>query len=172
MNVRLASSDDVGTYIAFSRTAQAAIRARGLKQYVPAAHDEYASAIRARAESGTLYVVEDGGAAAAFFGFDTAPSQWWPADGVPAAYLAGIVVGESARGRGVGGFVIRWCAAEAGRRGRRFVRLDCHAGNPWLCRYYEQHGFVLQERIEMHPGYHGCLYQLAVTLDSDELNTT
>jgi hypothetical protein len=30
-----------------------------------------------------------------------------------------------------------------------------------LCRNYEAHGFVLRGQIEQHPGYGGCLYQLA-----------
>ena len=68
------------------------------------------------------------------------------------------LVGE----RGVGGFILQWSLAEAGRRGRRFVRLDCHAGNPWLCGYYESHGFTFRGRVEQHPGYIGCLYQRAV----------
>ena len=58
-------------------------------------------------------------------------------------YLAGMVVAPSARGRGVGGFIIEWCLFEARRRGCQWVRLDCHAGNPWLCAYYEAQGFVL-----------------------------
>jgi len=74
-----------------------------------------------------------------------------------------MVVSPRARGQGVGGFIIRWCVAEAARLGRRFVRLDCHAGNPWLCRYYEGHGFALQGRVEQHPGYEGCLYQFEVS---------
>jgi GNAT superfamily N-acetyltransferase len=162
MEIGRALMDDVGTYTDLGRAAQAWLRARGLEQYVPAAHDGYADAIRARVEAGTLYAVRDDGAAVAFFSLDPAPSPWWPADGEPALYLAGMVVGRRARGRGVGGLIIRWCAAEAGRRGCRFVRLDCHAGNPWLCGYYEAHGFVLCGRIEQHRGYHGCLYQLAI----------
>jgi GNAT superfamily N-acetyltransferase len=160
MEVRRAVIEDVGTYADFGRAAQAWLRTRGLEQYVPAAHEEYADAIPARAEAGTLYAVWDGGAAVAFFSLDPAPSPWWPADGEPALYLAGMVVSRRARGRGVGGHIIRWCAVEARRRGCRLVRLDCHAGNPWLCRYYESHGFVLRGRIEQHPGYDGCLYQL------------
>jgi ribosomal protein S18 acetylase RimI-like enzyme len=77
--------------------------------------------------------------------------------------LGGMVVGRSAKGRDVGNQIIRWCVGEASRRGREFVRLDCHAGNPWLCRYYEGHGFSLQGRIEQYPSYEGCLYQIAVT---------
>jgi GNAT superfamily N-acetyltransferase len=162
MEVRPAGSEDVATYAALGRAAQAWLRARGLGQYVPAAHDEYAAAIRSRVESGTLYVVRDGGEVLGFFSLDASPSPWWPADGAPALYLAGMVVAGSARGRGVGSRIIEWCAAEAARRGRQYVRLDCHAGNPWLCRYYEAHGFELRGRVEQHPGYDGCLYQRGV----------
>lgn len=73
-----------------------------------------------------------------------------------------MVVARAARGRGVGSFIIERCLAEAARRGCRCVRLDCHAGNAWLCRYYEAHGFERRGRVEQHPGYEGCLYQHAV----------
>lgn len=162
MEIRAAGLEDLDAYAAFGRAAQAWLRARGLGQYVPAAHPEHAAAIRARAGAGALYAVDDGGRAVGYFGLEPTPSPWWPADGVPALYLGGMVVAAAARGRGVGGFAVRWCAAEAGRRGCRFVRLDCHAGNPWLCRYYEAHGFEPRGRVEQHPGYVGCLYQLAV----------
>jgi len=108
MEVRRAVREDVGVYAAFGRAAQARLRTRRLEQYVPAAHDEYADAILARVEAGTLYAVWDGGSAVAFFSLDPAPSPWWPADGEPALYLAGMVVSQQARGRGVGGHIIRW----------------------------------------------------------------
>jgi GNAT superfamily N-acetyltransferase len=74
-----------------------------------------------------------------------------------------MVLAAGARGRGVGGTIIEWCANEAVRLGRQFLRLDCHSGNPWLCAYYERHGFQLVDRVQQHPGYVGCLYQRAVT---------
>lgn len=162
MEVRPASPEDVGTYTALGRAAQAWLRSRGLGQYVPAAHDEYAAAIRSRVESGTLYVIRDSGPPVGFFSLDPAPSPWWPADGVSAMYLAGMVVAPLARGRGVGSHIIGWCVTEAGRCGCRFVRLDCHAGNPWLCGYYEFHEFSLRGLVEQHPGYYGCLYEREV----------
>jgi GNAT superfamily N-acetyltransferase len=167
MEVRRAVAEDVGTYLDLGRAAQTILRSRGLEQYVPAAHPEYAEAIRARVEAGTLYAVWDNGAAVGFFSLDPFPSRWWPADGEPALYLAGMVVSRQARGRGVGGHIIHWCAAEARRCGCRAVRLDCHAGNAWLCRYYEAHGFVLRGRVEQHPGYDGCLYQLAIVAGAE-----
>jgi len=163
MEVQLAGVEDVATYADLGRAAQAWLRARGLEQYVPAAHDDYASAIRVRAESGTLYAVRDGDAVVGFFSLDSVASKWWPMDGELAVYLAGMVVSRQARGRGVGSFIIQWCVAEARQRGFRFVRLDCHAGNPWLCRYYESHGFTFEGRVEQHPGYSGCLYQRTVS---------
>lgn len=164
MHVRPATPEEVPAYAAMGREAQAFLQSRGLGQYVPAAHAENADAIRARAEAGTLFaaVGADGGPVA-FFALDAAPSPWWPADGAAALYLGGMVVGRAARGRGVGALTVRWCAAEAARRGCDFLRLDCHAGNPWLCAYYESHGFTLRGRVEQHPGYDGCLYQLALT---------
>jgi GNAT superfamily N-acetyltransferase len=164
MEVRAARLEEVATYAEFGRAAQVWLRSRGLGQYVPTAHDEYAAAIRARVAAGTLYVVAAGGAPIGFFSLDPVPSSWWPADGEPAMYLAGMVAAQQARRRGVGGHIIRWCVAEARRRGCRFVRLDCHAGNPWLCRYYEGYGFELRGRVEQHPGYDGCLYQLSVAI--------
>lgn len=163
MEVQPAGVGEVGTYTVVSQAAQAWLRGRGLAQYVPAAHDEYATAIRLQAESGTLYAVRNGGAAVGFFSLDTTPSPWWPADAEPALYLAGMVVSQQARGCGVGSRIIQWCVAEAGQRRCEFVRLECHADNSRLCAYYESHGFHLEGRIEMYPAYLGCLYQRAVT---------
>ena len=63
MEVRPAELEDVVTYSALGRAAQAWLRSRGLGQYVPAAYEEYAATIRSRVESGTLFMVQDGGEA-------------------------------------------------------------------------------------------------------------
>jgi GNAT superfamily N-acetyltransferase len=124
----------LGEYVAFGRAAQGWLRSRGLTQYVPAAHEEYADVIQARAESGSLYAVWEDGEVVGFFHLEQVPPRWWAADGEAALYLGGIVVSPRARGRGVGRRIIGWCVAEAGRLARRFVRLDCHADNAWLCK--------------------------------------
>jgi GNAT superfamily N-acetyltransferase len=162
MEVRRADLADIATYAALGRAAQIWLEEQGLGQYVPAAHDEYGAAIRTRVESGTLFKVEDDGDVIGFFNLEDSPSPWWPADHASALYLAGMIVARSARGRGVGRFIIEWSLREAAERGRHYVRLDCHAGNSWLCRYYEEHGFELRGTVEQHPGYEGCLYQRSV----------
>jgi GNAT superfamily N-acetyltransferase len=153
MLVRPATLDDLDAY-------QSA--ARVLAQYVPAAHAEYAAGLRERVANATLFAVSGVTGALAWFSLDAAASRWWAADGAAALYLAGIVVSRAARGQGLGHEIVRWSAAEARRRSQTLLRLDCHAGNRWLCRYYESQGFALQGKVEQHPGYLGCLYQLTV----------
>jgi GNAT superfamily N-acetyltransferase len=162
MEVQPAQARDIPIYTALARAAQAWLRSRGLAQFVPAAHDGYAEALRVRVEAGSLHLVRDGAVTLGFFDVDRSPSTWWPADNESALYLAGMVVGEVARGRGVGDFILEWSVAEAVRLGCCYVRLDCHADNTWLCRYYEARKFECQGRVEQHPGYYGCLYQRRV----------
>lgn len=159
MLVRPATLEDVHTYVAFCQSAQARITARGLGQYVPGAHEEYAAAIRSRVEAGSLFVVSEANEIVGFFGLEETPSSWWPADGIAAMYLAGVVVSPAAKGRGVGDFTIDWCVGQARQHGCRYLRLDCHAGNPWLHNYYQARGFTFVSRIPMHPGYEGFLFQ-------------
>jgi len=162
MEVRPAGRDDLTTYTALARVAQTWLESRGLDQYVPAAHDEYTAAVRSQIESGTLYAVCLDSAAVAFFDLTSSPPPWWPVDGLAALYIGGVVVAMEARGRQIGTHIIQWCLAQAERLGRQFVRLECHADNPWLCRYYESHGFTFKGRVEQYQGYYGCLYQRAV----------
>src|SRR5262245_21100157 len=173
MEVRSADLDDVVSYMALGRAAQAWLQSRGLNQYVPAAHDEYTASIRSCVESRTLFAVQDCGETVGYFSLDPLPSPWWPADEAPALYLAGMVLARSARSRGVGAFIIEWSLAEAVRRGLKSLRLDCHAENLWLCRYYESHHFERRGQVEQHPGYYGCLYECEVkSADSQPRNAT
>ena len=97
-----------------------------------------------------------------FFSLDSTRSSWWSDVGVSALYLSGMVVAKESRGCGVGGQIISWCINEAARRNCDVLRLDCHAGNSWLCHYYESQGFVKHGQVEQHPGYIGNLYQYPV----------
>lgn len=162
LDVRVARRVDLATYVALARVAQARLMARGLAQYVPAAHPEYDAYVRARIADGTLFAVWVGEQPVAFFVLEATRSRWWPPDFVPALYLAGMVVGATAREQGVGAAIVEWCAAAARRRHKLALRLDCHAGNAWLCAWYEAHGFTLSGRVEQHPGYEGCLYERRV----------
>jgi GNAT superfamily N-acetyltransferase len=162
VDVHPARLQDIPTYTAAARSAQGWLRSQGLGQYIPAAHEEYAASVRQWVLAGTLQVVTEAGSVIGFFNFDVTPAKWWLSDGPPAMYLAGMVLAEPSRGRGIGSEIVRWCVAETCRRGCQFLRLDCHADNPWLRAYYERQGFILRGLVDQHPGYRGCLYELPI----------
>ena len=159
LDVRRARRVDLAGYVAQARSAQARILERGLAQYVPAAHPEYDAYVRARIADGTLHAVWDHGEPVAYFVLETARSRWWPADEANALYLAGMVVARAAHGRGLGAAILEWCVAAGHRQGKAALRLDCHAGNAWLCAWYEAHGFARRGQVEQHPDYAGALYE-------------
>jgi ribosomal protein S18 acetylase RimI-like enzyme len=65
-----------------------------------------------------------------------------------ALYLHGLVVRRAAAGQGLGHELLRYAAAIAAGQGKRFLRLDCWAGNEALRRFYTAAGFVERGVIE------------------------
>ena len=159
MRIATSEPDWIDRYVAFARDAQARLRARGLRQWVPAAHDAHRPQVDLLVAAGELFAVLDGTEPIAFFALRDA-SGWWPPLERPVRYVSGIVVSRAARGRGVGGTIVEWCIERARSSGAVALRLDCHDGNAWLCEYYERFGFVARDRVEQHPGYVGRLYEL------------
>jgi RimJ/RimL family protein N-acetyltransferase len=170
MRIEPARTDDIADYVAIAAAAESMLRARGLAQWVPAAHAAYRNTIVAQQADGSLFAVYDGSAPIAFCVVTLAKSPWWPPDDVAALYLSGIVVSRSARGRAVGHTIVAWAIARAESLGLGAVRLDCHSGSTWLRRYYEDLGFVLRGLVEQHPGYDGCLYELRCGGDTGTLD--
>lgn len=159
MDIQVAQPTDLPAYISVAQVVQAWLREQGLQQYVPAAHTDYEPQLRQRCVNQTLYVVRVSGQPHGYFALEpTAP--WWWTDGVPALYLSGIVVPIASRHLGVGTRIVRWALLQASSQKRR-LRLDCHAGNPWLCAYYERLGFVPLGNVEQHPGYVSVLFEHA-----------
>ncbi|MFM7074392.1 MAG: aldo/keto reductase [Planctomycetota bacterium] len=164
--VRHSQPDELPAYLAYSRDAQQRLRAKGLAQYLPAAHPEFADEMRHRVTRGTLMTVWSSGQQVGFFNWGIeAPDMWKAVPGqISAWYIAGMVVAPAARGRQVGPRVLRWCLADARRRRAAVVRLDCHASNAWLRGFYEANGFRARGFIETYPGYDVCLFEQTAAL--------
>ncbi|HHY63279.1 MAG TPA: GNAT family N-acetyltransferase [Bacillota bacterium] len=58
-----------------------------------------------------------------------------------AGYVYGFGVKQEWAGAGVGRALLEWASSYIASKGRRLVRLECDAGNPTLCAYYEMLGF-------------------------------
>lgn len=166
--IKTASQTDIPKYVELAQAAQSFLRLRGLTQWVPAAHPGFLPNLEAKVERRSLHKVSHRQDAIAFFDFSFEPSEWWSGHAGRAGYLSGIVVARASRGLGVGSFILEWAEAKVRDQGAHYLRLDCHAGNDWLCEYYRSKGFAEVARVEQHPGYFGVLYQKLVSLEPRE----
>lgn len=89
-----------------------------------------------------VYVVELDGTPVGTFSLDLADETHWGPQEPIAVYVHGISVGSGFNGRGLGSFMLEWCAEAASGLSRQRVRLDCAVHNAKLCAYYESLGFV------------------------------
>jgi protein-tyrosine phosphatase len=67
------------------------------------------------------------------------PALW--GETTDSGFIHGLVVARNATGRHLGSRVLSWAEDHLSRRGHRWARLDCVAGNGRLRRYYRDHGY-------------------------------
>jgi ribosomal protein S18 acetylase RimI-like enzyme len=108
-----------------------------------------------------MYVVELDGTLVGTFVLDLDDERHWGSQEPIAGYVHGLCVRQGFNGRGLGNFMLDWCANKVSGMNRRFVRLDCAAHNAKLCAYYESLGFI---RAGLYPepesdGYVWSLYE-------------
>jgi GNAT superfamily N-acetyltransferase len=168
LTVETAGRTDIPQYVELAQAAQAFLQSKGLAQWVPGAHPAFLPNLVAKSERRSLRKVSQGKNAIAFFDFSFEPGEWWSGRAANAGYISGIVVARANRGFGVGSFILEWAEARVRDRRARYLRLDCHAGNDWLCGYYRSKGFSEVARVEQHPGYLGALYQKFHSLEPSE----
>jgi GNAT superfamily N-acetyltransferase len=149
--VETARHTDIARYVEFAQAAQSFLRSKGLAQWVPAAHPAFLPNLAAKVERHSLRKVSHREDAIAFFDFSFVPGAWWSGRDGMAGYISGIVVARASRGLGIGSFILESAEAEVRDHGAHYLRLDCHAGNDWLCEYYRSKGFAEVARVEQHP---------------------
>jgi ribosomal protein S18 acetylase RimI-like enzyme len=89
-----------------------------------------------------VYVAELGGTLVGTFSLDLDDETHWGPQEPIAGYVHGLCVRKDFNGRGLGSFMLDWCANKVSGLNRRFLRLDCASHNTKLCAYYESLGFV------------------------------
>jgi hypothetical protein len=65
----------------------------------------------------------------------------WPADGVAAVYVHGLMTGRRQADVGLGAMMLAWAGQEGRRAGAVMLRLDCVRSNARLRRHYADLGF-------------------------------
>jgi ribosomal protein S18 acetylase RimI-like enzyme len=101
--------------------------------------------LRGDVERSSLFLVWIGDAAVATFSLLEQDLMYWPDAADDALYLHRFAVRRAAAG--TGRRAIDWMVAEAQRRGRAYLRLDCLADNLGICQYYEGAGFIEVDEV-------------------------
>jgi GNAT superfamily N-acetyltransferase len=99
------------------------------------------AAISQSIAEGNVYVAKSAGSVRGTVTLLESDVLVWGADEGTALYLHKLASSRLPPREGVGGLLIRWAAAEARRRGKRWLRLDTWNENRGTRSYYERQGF-------------------------------
>ncbi|WP_028218104.1 GNAT family N-acetyltransferase [Paraburkholderia oxyphila] len=106
-----------------------------------------------------VYVVELESTPVGTFSLDLEEDNHWGPQEPIAGYVHGLSVRKGFNGRGLGLFMLDWCANKVSGLNRRFVRLDCAVHNAKLCAPYESLDFI-RAGLYSEPEPGGCVWSL------------
>lgn len=140
-NVRRATVEDVPVLTQIRNDAHAKKVAHGDEAWGKAGDGFSEGWVRNSLSRRDVYVVEQDGVPVGTFSLDWDDEAYWGKQAPVAGYVHGLSARRGYDGRGLGAFILAWCATQTRLRGRRFVRLGCDARNAKLCAYYASLGF-------------------------------
>jgi len=149
LSLHLAVMDDLDAIVDLLEEAAAWLYARGIPHWPPGATRADPSRIIQNIERAEAYIAFAPQGPAATFALQWADPELWGTRPPDAGYLHRLAVGRAVAGCGVGPALIRWAETSAARRERAYLRLDCVAANPAICRYYEILGFEPRATVEL-----------------------
>jgi GNAT superfamily N-acetyltransferase len=138
MKITCAQPSDTDIVLAILDEAARWLQARGINQWpVPFPHAE----VQQRFAEGAVYLaLVDDQPAGTFSLFPSDLENWGPMPD-DALYLHGLAVRRAFAGSGLGQALLHHAEDIAIAQGKRFLRLDCWAGNAALRRFYTAAGF-------------------------------
>jgi GNAT superfamily N-acetyltransferase len=117
------------------------LRRRGDPLWQP--HELVPERLLPQVENRTLHIGRVGDEPVATIVFQWRDRLFWPDDPPgEAAYVHRLAVQRRVAGTGVAAACLSWAEKRSRDAGRSWLRLDCSADHPGLCRYYEAAGFA------------------------------
>ena len=140
LDVRRAAPGDEAVVREILEDARRWLAARGIAQWTRPFEAEW---VAAKIAAGEVHVARLDGRAVGVVRLLWEDRLFWgERERGDAGYLHTLAVRRAWAGRGIGADIVRWAEDEARGRGRRFLRLDCAAGNRALGGYYRRLGFA------------------------------
>ncbi len=109
-------------------------------------------------DRGEVYVVKDLKATVGTVTLQWSDKKFWDDLPLNAGYVHKLAIKRSYGGQMLGLRVLQWAEAKARAEGKRYLRLDCLAGNKTIREYYEKAGFI-HIRDTLAPGWKASLYE-------------
>lgn len=158
-HIRRATADDVPTLTKIRNDAHA--KKVACRDYAWGKEGDGFSEdwIRNHVDQQEVYVVELDGMLVGTFSLALGEDKHWGPSEPIAGYVHGLSVRSGFNGRGLGRFMLDWCAEKLSGLNRRLVRLDCPAHNAKLCAYYASLGFI-RTGLYSEPGPGGDVWSL------------
>lgn len=141
-SIRRATADDVPVLVQIRNDAHAKKVAYGDYAWGKEGDGFSERWVRDHVHQKEVYVVELDGTPVGTFSLDLEDEKHWGPQEPVAGYVHGLCVRKGFNGRGLGSFMLDWCANKVSGLDRRFVRLDCAFHNVKLCAWYESLGFI------------------------------
>lgn len=148
-----AQPEDLVLGLSFLKEAAEAIKAKGLEQWniwldpVP----EKIQWVEEGFKNHEFYFVKNAdGQRIGMYRLSRIDLLYWGELNDNAAYVHSLVVRKGFAGKDLGKTIIKDIQNCLVSEGTFLLRLDCNAGNAWLCAYYEQQGFVKVGQKQTH----------------------
>jgi GNAT superfamily N-acetyltransferase len=93
-------------------------------------------------DRGEVHVVKDLNATVGTITLQWSDQKFWGDLPLNAGYVHKLAIKRSYSGQRLGLRLLQWAEAKARAEGKRYLRLDCLAGNKTIREYYEKAGFI------------------------------
>lgn len=157
-----ADENDLAVFVFLHELAATWLWERGIKQWRPG---EFTvdSLKKLLASGGEVYLGWTGGVPVGGFTLQWEDTETWGERPPDAGYLHSLCILREFAGLGIGASLLDDAGQRVAEAGRKWLRLDCWAGNDVLRAYYERQGFTLRA-IAKEDDYQIALYERAATM--------
>src|SRR5215211_7670926 len=147
IRVLQARASDLDTVSSILEEAAQWLVSRDIDQWQPGSFSH--QRIADRIERGEMYLAELGGQPVGTLALQWSDEEVWGSVTKDAGYVHGIAIRRDFAGKGLGRELLRWAENRAASSGKKYLRLDCIAGNRGLNEYYERAGFNRRGRARV-----------------------
>jgi len=147
LTVNLATPAESNTVIEILGDAVRWLESRGLPTWSP---DVLADVMPAAVRRGEVYIARLGDQPVGTVSIQWSDPIYWGERPNDAGYIHKLAITRTAAGQHVGAQLVDWSERFIVEQGRLYARLDCHAANPTINRFYQAAGYEARGTVAVN----------------------